>query len=197
MICVKVNIYTIKTLQNIWKCFPGTDFDNFSFLENSYFRQQIQAIDRKFTASLQVSVIYFAIFAILLHWFSSLNWQKREFTLLCRVVSFICWFWALMLGSAYCVGKKAKLFFHGVHAVETSILLWYLIFQILAESWAEVRIILMGTLFFMTNWEESLTISNPDFLFVLGSEITKNISNSAFVFLLYSNCEIQRCFLNN
>lgn len=60
-----------------------------------------------------------------------------------------------MLGSAYCVGKKTKLFFHGVHAVETSILLWYLIFQMLAESWAEVRIILMDILFFMTNWRKA------------------------------------------
>lgn len=121
-------------LQFLWKCLLET---------------AIQAINRKFTASLQVSVIYFAIFAVSLHWLSSLNWQKREFTLLCRVVSFICCFWALTLGSAYCVGKKAKLFFHGVHAVETSIPLWYLIFQMLAESWAEVRIILMGILFFL------------------------------------------------
>lgn len=69
-----------------------------------------------------------------------------------------------MLGSAYRIGKKAKLFFRGVHAVETSIPLWYLIFQMLAESWAEVRIILMGTVFLYNKLEESLTISSPDLL---------------------------------
>lgn len=52
----------------------------------------------------------------------------------------------------------------------------------------------MGTLIFYDKLEESLTISSPDFLFVLDSEITKNISNSTFLFPLYSNCEIQSCF---
>ena len=70
-----------------------------------------------------------------------------------------------MLGSAYYVGKKAKLFFHVVHAVETSIPVWYLIFQMPAKSWVEVRIILKGALFLYNKLEKSLTISSP-YLFV-------------------------------
>lgn len=70
-----------------------------------------------------------------------------------------------MLGSAYYVGKEAKLFFHVVHAVETSIPVWYLIFQMLAKSWVEVRKMFKGTLFLYNKLEESLTISKPN-LFV-------------------------------
>lgn len=66
-----------------------------------------------------------------------------------------------MLGSAYYVGKKAKLFFHVVRAVETSVPVWYLIFQMLAKSWVEVRIILKGTLFLYNKLEEILTVSSP------------------------------------